>query len=62
MLGVLILTSSVLIGGVLLAGLVGTIAPRIDKEEAVLEEAYGESYRNYKARTGRFWPRWGASA
>jgi protein-S-isoprenylcysteine O-methyltransferase Ste14 len=34
-----------------------TIGTRVAKEEAILEEAYGEAYRIYKSRTGRFWPR-----
>jgi protein-S-isoprenylcysteine O-methyltransferase Ste14 len=29
----------------------------VAKEESILEEAYGQEYRAYKARTGRFWPR-----
>jgi protein-S-isoprenylcysteine O-methyltransferase Ste14 len=57
MLGILLTTANLLIGGSMLIGFVLTIAPRLAREEAILEEAYGEAYRRYKARTGRFWPR-----
>jgi len=33
---------------------------RIPKEEAELEDRFGEAYRRYKARTGRFLPRIGS--
>lgn len=35
----------------------GLIALRTDKEEAMLEARFGDAYREYKARTGRFLPR-----
>ncbi len=57
MVGLLLLTGNLLIGGLLLAGLVVTVGTRVAKEEAILEEAYGEEYRSYKARTGQFFPR-----
>ena len=57
MTGILLLTGNILIGGLLLAGLVVTVGTRVEKEEAILEEEYGEEYRMYKARTGRFLPR-----
>ncbi|HKY83922.1 MAG TPA: isoprenylcysteine carboxylmethyltransferase family protein [Anaerolineales bacterium] len=57
MVGLLLLTGNLLIGGLLLAGLVVTVGTRVAKEEAILEEAYGEEYSSYKARTGRFVPR-----
>ena len=31
---------------------------RTDREEAKLIERFGDDYRTYMARTGRFWPRW----
>lgn len=31
---------------------------RTDREEAKLIERFGDDYRSYMARTGRFWPRW----
>jgi protein-S-isoprenylcysteine O-methyltransferase Ste14 len=57
LLGILLLTANLFIGGFLLAGFLLTIATRVAKEESILEEAYGQEYRAYKARTGRFWPR-----
>ena len=57
MVGLLLLTGNLLIGGAFLAGLLGTVGTRVAKEEAILEEEYGEEYRLYKARTGRFLPR-----
>lgn len=60
LLGILLMTGSVLIGGFLLVGFLVTIGTRVAKEEAVLEEAYGEAYRAHRQRTGRFWP--GAAA
>ncbi|HET7010348.1 MAG TPA: isoprenylcysteine carboxylmethyltransferase family protein [Anaerolineales bacterium] len=60
--GILLLTANHFVGGFLLAGFLVTIATRVDKEEAVLEEEYGEAYRSYKARTGRFVPRLGVTA
>src|SRR3990172_2921796 len=57
MAGLLLLTGNLLIGGAFLAGLLGTVGTRVAKEEAILEEEYGEEYRLYKARTGRFLPR-----
>ena len=62
MVGILMLTGNLLIGGTLLAGLVVTVGTRVAKEEAILEEEYGEEYRMYKARTGRFLPRLSSSA
>jgi protein-S-isoprenylcysteine O-methyltransferase Ste14 len=57
LLGILLVTSNLLIGGFLLGSFLFTIGMRVAKEEAILEEAYGEEYRTYKSRTGRFWPR-----
>ncbi len=61
LLGILLLTANLLIGGFLLGAFLVTIGTRVVKEEAILEEEYGEDYRAYKARTGRFLPRLGAS-
>ena len=57
MVGILLLTRNLLVGGFLLAAFLITIGSRLAKEEAILEEEYGEAYRSYKARTGRFLPR-----
>ena len=57
LLSILLVTSNLLIGGFLLGSFLFTIGTRVAKEEAILEGAYGEEYRTYKSRTGRFWPR-----
>jgi len=57
LLSILLVTSNLLIGGFLLFSFLFIIGTRVAKEEAILEEAYGEEYRIYKSRTGRFWPR-----
>ncbi|MEX0788255.1 MAG: isoprenylcysteine carboxylmethyltransferase family protein [Anaerolineales bacterium] len=57
MLGILLLTRNLIVGGFLLGAFLITIGSRLTKEEAILEEEYGEAYRTYKARTGRFLPR-----
>ena len=36
------------------------LVARTDREEAKLVERFGDDYRTYMARTGRFWPRWRA--
>jgi protein-S-isoprenylcysteine O-methyltransferase Ste14 len=61
LLGVLLMTGNLLIGGFLLGSFLVTIGTRVAKEEAILEEAYGEAYRSYKQRTGRFWPRFASA-
>jgi protein-S-isoprenylcysteine O-methyltransferase Ste14 len=50
-LGILLMTGSVLIGGFLLVGFLVTIGTRVAKEEAVVEEAFGEAFRACKQRT-----------
>jgi protein-S-isoprenylcysteine O-methyltransferase Ste14 len=60
--GILLLSANLLIGGFLLGAFLVTIGTRVEKEEAILQEEYGEDYRAYKARTGRFWPRLGGTA
>jgi protein-S-isoprenylcysteine O-methyltransferase Ste14 len=60
--GILLLSANLLIGGFLLGAFLVTIGTRVAKEEAILQEEYGEAYRAYKARTGRFWPRLRAPA
>jgi protein-S-isoprenylcysteine O-methyltransferase Ste14 len=34
------------------------VAARLQKEEAVMSEKFGEQYQRYMQRTGRFLPRW----
>jgi protein-S-isoprenylcysteine O-methyltransferase Ste14 len=57
MFGILLLTRNVIVGGFLLSAFLIRVGSRLAKEEAILEEEYGEAYRSYKARTGRFLPR-----
>jgi protein-S-isoprenylcysteine O-methyltransferase Ste14 len=33
---------------------------RLKAEEVLLEQHFGQSYRDYRRRVGRFWPRWSA--
>jgi len=35
---------------------------RVPREERLLLEHFGDTYRKYIARTGRVWPRWGREA
>ncbi|MGH9557190.1 MAG: isoprenylcysteine carboxylmethyltransferase family protein [Terriglobales bacterium] len=55
--GFLLLTANGFIGGagLVMVGLV--MAVRTSREEQMLLEAFGERYREYMARTGRFLPR-----
>jgi len=57
LLGTLLLTGNLLVGGFLMVSFLITVGTRVAKEEGILEEAYGEEYRTYKSRTGRFVPR-----
>ncbi len=56
--GILLLTANGFVGGagLLVVGLV--MARRIEREEQMLLDAFGEDYRQYQARTGKFLPRW----
>lgn len=51
-----LLTSNWLIGLTWLAGLTIIIILRIDREEAMMLEKFGEDYRDYIQRTGKFTP------
>lgn len=57
MLSILLLTGNLLVGGVFMGAFLLTIATRVAKEEGILEETYGDVYRSYRLRTGRFAPR-----
>lgn len=60
MTGILLLTSNWLIGGLLLLGLTLVLVTRLQREEAVMIEKFGDNYREYMKRTGRFLPPLGA--
>ena len=56
-LGLLLVRPSVFTG--ILVGVAGVIFHRmVRKEEAHLQKLHGEAYTRYKARTGRYLPRW----
>lgn len=40
-----------------LGGLIAVVANRVNREEAVMLEQFGDQYRNYMRRTNRFLPR-----
>jgi len=54
--GWLLLTANVFVGGSLMTGILFIIATRVGKEEAILIEEFGDSYRTYIRKTGRFLP------
>ena len=60
MIGVLLLTSNWLIGGLMLVGLTLVLATRLQREEIAMTEKFGDHYREYMKRTGRFLPPIGA--
>jgi protein-S-isoprenylcysteine O-methyltransferase Ste14 len=60
MIGLLLLTANWLIGGLFLLGVTLAVIPRLPREEALMIEKFGDSYRDYMTRTGRFLPRLGA--
>jgi protein-S-isoprenylcysteine O-methyltransferase Ste14 len=55
--GYFLLSASWLVGLLWIGGFVGTVAWRLGKEEALLVDAFGDEYRDYVQRTGRFLPR-----
>lgn len=54
---ILLLTRNWLVGGVPLVGLCVIVLLRVRHEERVMLEMFGDAYREYIQRTGRFWPR-----
>ena len=52
-----LISANWLIGVVWIGWIVGTVASMIRDEEAVLIEKFGDEYRAYVQRTGRFLPR-----
>jgi len=53
----LILESANLVIALPCIALMGFVLPRVRKEEAMMIERFGDQYRAYMARTGRFLPR-----
>jgi protein-S-isoprenylcysteine O-methyltransferase Ste14 len=54
-----LLTANWFVGGVPLVALTLIVATRAKREEAVMLNTFGEAYRHYMERTGRFLPRLG---
>jgi len=57
LLAVFLLTGNWLISGVFLVSMTMIVLFRLGNEEAVMLEKFGEDYRRYMQRTGRFLPR-----
>lgn len=57
--GILLLTANGLIGGVPLLAFLLIVVTRLKNEEATMIEKFGDEYRQYMQRTGRFLPRLG---
>ena len=55
--GMLLVTANGLIGGVPLLAFIVIVVARIKNEEATMIEKFGDEYRAYMRRTGRFLPR-----
>ena len=45
---------------VMALAVIGGMMARVPREEQMMFEEFGEEYRAYMKRTGRFFPRWGA--
>lgn len=54
---ILLLTRNWFIGGFILVALTLIVVTRLQKEEAAVVEKFGDEYRAYMQRTGRFLPR-----
>ena len=54
---ILLLTLNWLVGGVPLVGLCVIVFLRVQREERAMIEKFGDAYREYMKRTGRFTPR-----
>ena len=57
LLAILLLTRNWLVGGVPLVGLCVIVLLRVPHEESAMIEKFGDAYREYMKRTGRFLPR-----
>jgi len=56
-LGLMLVTANWAVGGPLAVALALIVAARVPHEEAVMIEQFGDEYRAYMQRTGRFLPR-----
>ena len=56
MLAILLLTRNWIVGGVPLVGLFVIVLLRVQREERAIIEKFGDAYREYMKRTGRFVP------
>jgi protein-S-isoprenylcysteine O-methyltransferase Ste14 len=55
-LAIFLLTENWLVAGLHLLGISAVLLARLRREEAVMLERFGDDYRRYMQRTGRFWP------
>jgi protein-S-isoprenylcysteine O-methyltransferase Ste14 len=60
--GMLLLTAHWLIGAPVFVGVALVMAFRTPREEAMMVERFGDEYRRYTARVGRYLPRLGGAA
>jgi protein-S-isoprenylcysteine O-methyltransferase Ste14 len=61
-LGFLLLTANGMVGGLMLASVALLVWVRLRGEENLLIDTFGEQYREYMQRTGRFLPKLGPGA
>ena len=57
-LGWLLLTANWLVGAPLIVAILLIVISRVPREEALIIEVFGDEYRQYMQRSGRFLPRW----
>ncbi|MBN1669082.1 MAG: isoprenylcysteine carboxylmethyltransferase family protein [Anaerolineales bacterium] len=60
--GWLLLTANWLVGVPLMLAILLIVAVRVRREEALMIAVFGEAYRQYMQRSGRFLPRWRAKS
>ena len=56
-LGLLLATANLMVGGFYLVAMFTLYVERVDEEEALMIEQFGDAYREYMQRTGRLLPR-----